>query len=527
VRLDFRQQRWRSPLLWGAVGGGLAGVAVLVMLVWFRGGQATATAAAEQIAPGIEDVACWFTVPAGRQARCGALAVPEQWTGPPRRLLHLRFVVFRGDGAGALDPVIYLAGGPGEPAGIDAQSIGHWWDWTEREDWLRQRDFVVFDDRGVGLSEPTMSCPELIDAAYRVFVAPLRPDQADAIWAAAAGRCRERLAASNIDLASYNTAAIVEDVHSLITQLGYRHWNLLATSYGTRVALRFVDRWREGTRAVILDSVYPPDVTAYVENGAAAAAAFAALFRECDADRACHAAFPAIRQSFEQVVRRAAADPITVELPDPRGGPPLAARLDDGKLIEVLFYAFYDWRRIGDLPAIISALAASDTRPLVPLARMALENYISTAVSHGLFLSVECHDEFPFNARATIDHALAEQPLYRDFALETLPLAACPSWPVGRASDEERRAAQSAVPMLLLSGDLDPVTPPSWAKRAAAHLSHAVPIDFRGIGHGVLAAHACAGVIVGRFLADPTRSPIDNCFFAVGAPSFQSVVPGG
>ena len=71
------------------------------------------------------------------------------------------------------------------------------------------------------------------------------------------------------------------------------------------------------------------------------------------------------------------------------------------------------------------------------------------------------------------------------------------------------------------------MTPPRWAKVASEHLTHAVRLDFRGIGHGVLAAHACAGLIVGRFLTDPARSPVDDCLLAVGPPNFQSVVPGG
>jgi pimeloyl-ACP methyl ester carboxylesterase len=516
---------------------------VLGLLLWFRGPSAapkevtgrsvtpvvvTAPIPANLAArTTIDDMACWFAAPAGRSARCGILTVPERWNASPSRSLHLRFVVFRGDADSAADPIIYIAGGPGAPAQIDAASIGYWWDWIAHADWLRKRDLVVFDARGVGLSEPSMNCPELADAAYRVFVEPLSLDQSNAIWSGAAQRCRERLTAEGIDLASYNTGAIVEDVHSLITQLGYRSWNLLATSYGTRVALRFVDRWREGTRAVVLDSVYPPNVAAYVESAPAAAQVFAALFRECGDDKACHAAFPALAKQFEQAVRHAQTTPLRVEVPDPRGGPPLAMRLDDGRLIDALFYAFYDWRRIGELPTVIAALAAADTRPLTELARAALENYVSAAVSHGLFLSVECHDEFPFDGRAAVDRAVTELPLYRNFALSALPLAACPSWAVGQASAEERRAVASNVPILLLSGELDPVTPSAWAKLAAKDLRHAVRLDFRGVGHGVLAAHACAGIIAGRFLADPSRSPLDDCLLAVGPPHFQSAVPRG
>src|SRR6185437_6672283 len=159
---------WRRPLAWGGIGGGIAGLVVLGLLLWFRATPAERGAAAQHsltplVAPGlapartsasagaraaIADIACWFAAPAGRSARCGILTVPERWDVAGSRPLHLRFVVFRGDAGGAADPVIYLAGGPGAPAQIDAASIGYWWDWIARAEWLRKRDLVVFDDRG-------------------------------------------------------------------------------------------------------------------------------------------------------------------------------------------------------------------------------------------------------------------------------------------------------------------------------------------------------------------------------------------
>src|SRR5258708_35233906 len=119
--------------------------------------------------------------------------------------------------------------------------------------------------------------------------------------------------------------------------------------------------------------------------------------------------------------RQAAVMLVLVELPDRRGGPPLVARLDDGRLIDALFYSFYDWRRIGELPAIIAALAASDTRPLSSLAGAALENYVSASVSHGLFLSVDLDDGFPFNPRAAVAWAAPGQPCYSNSARPALP----------------------------------------------------------------------------------------------------------
>jgi pimeloyl-ACP methyl ester carboxylesterase len=524
----FRNRPW----LVGALAGGLA---VLGLATWLDAGSVPPPAvpgaaidrAKSEVRPdraGLETVACWFALPTGRAARCGVLTVPERWGDARSRPLHLRFVVFRADpSAGAGDPVIYLGGGPGEPAQIDEASIRRWWEWTGRTDWLKKRDVVVFDYRGVGLSDPAMSCPELADSAYRVFSGSLTPQQTRDAWSGAAGHCRERLQAAGIDLASYNTEAIVQDLHSLIEHLGYRSWNLLAVSYGTRVALAFVDRWHEGTRAAVLDSVYPANINAYVDGARAVAASFAGLFKECHDDRACREAFPDLASTFDQVLRRAATTPVAVSLAVPPGKAPREGRLDNSTLTEVLFQAFYDWRDIAELPATITLLAQGDTRPLEGLTRRALDSYASARVSHGLFFSVECHDEFPLNRRDDVERAAAGRPLYRDFVLSNLPLTVCPTWPAGRIVGSEGRPARSDVPILMLSGELDPVTPPQWGKAAAASLRNAVRVEFRGVGHGVLEAHHCASLIVARFLEDPMRSPLDDCLLAVGPPRFRTV----
>ncbi|HYM03855.1 MAG TPA: alpha/beta fold hydrolase [Stellaceae bacterium] len=518
---------WRKPLIWSIVVGATVGLGVLGLLVALPGKSSRAPPAPIATTPApvkpnaIEDVACWFPIPSQRQVRCGVLTVPEQWNvAQPARYLHLKFVVFRSAARDPAEPMLYISGGPGEPALIDSASIAHWWHWIDREAWLKTRDLVVFDQRGVGLSEPPMECPELAAAAYRVFGAALSLTESDAIWAGAAAVCHKRLIGAGIDLSSYNTQAIAADIRALIAGLGMRAPILLATSYGTRVALRLAEEPGLALHAMILDSVDPPDVAEYVDGAPSAAHAFAQLFGECAEDPTCRASFPNLSGDFERLVRQAAAAPIPVELADPRGGK-LSVRLDDSKLIEVLFYAFYDWRRIEELPAIIEALGAGDSKAVEPLLRVAFENYVAAGVGHGLFLSVECHDEFPFNSREAVEKGSAGSPLFRNFALSTLPLAVCASWPVGKASNAERAPAGSNVPTLMLSGALDPVTPPSWAAQAAAHLPHAYDFTFRGVGHGVLAGQACASRIVSRFLADPKRAPADDCLLALGPPHFR------
>lgn len=471
----------------------------------------------------IETMPCWFTPPAERRARCGVLRVPERRDIATSRELDLRFTVLSPATAATADPVVYISGGPGEPAQLNAASISYWWNWIDREPWLRDRDLVLFDQRGVGVSEPRMSCPELVAAVRTVLQKALPLDASGEVWANAAGRCHDRLAASGIDLQSYNTAAIVADLKELLTGLGYRSPILLASSYGTRVALRLAADATVGIGGMVLDAPDPPEAHDYIDGAESAAAAFAALFRSCAAETACHDAFPSLAADFDRVVARAAAAPLRVAVSDPNGET-FSVQLDDAKLIETLFYAFYDWRRLQELPVIITALARGDDRPLGPLIRLGLENYDREGASLGLFLSVECHDDFFFNSREEIERVAATVPRFRKFALSNLPLAACPAWPVGRAGEAEHAPLTRDVPILLFAGELDPATPPRWAESIQSRLPHAYLFKFPSIGHGVLGAQACASRLVGRFLADPSRRPSDDCLLlALGPPRFSKI----
>jgi pimeloyl-ACP methyl ester carboxylesterase len=475
----------------------------------------------EKPVPRIEPTDCWFAIPAGRGAHCGNLVVAEQYKAPKSRPLNLRFVVFEGTGpAHATDPVIFISGGPGDPAQIDARGIGKWFSWVSRAAWLGQRDLVVFDQRGVGVSEPKMNCPELAEAGYKIFPKPMPRGAESELWAEAAKRCHERLVKSGLDLAFYNTRAIVEDLRQLIELLHYQKWTLFGVSYGTRVALDFLREHPGGTRAAILDSVYPPDARFYVDGPRNGQRAFQELFKECAAAPACNTSNPKLGESFERLVRRAATTPVEVTVPDPRTNKPVAVALDDGKVVEALFYGLYEWRVTQQIPAVITALDHGDTQPFAELVASAFASYAAEHESHGLFLSVECHDEFPFNDHAEVVKAAEQVPLLKSFALGTVPLMACPSWQVGRAADGERQGATGDLPVLIFDGELDPAVSPEWAKQAAKHLTHATTLRFPGIGHGVVAAHACADLLIGKFLTDSAKAPYDDCLLAIGSTPF-------
>ena len=90
-------------------------------------------------------------------------------------------------------------------------------------------------------------------------------------------------------------------------------------------------------------------------------------------------------------------------------------------------------------------------------------------MSVGMQLSVVCAEDYP---RIKPDDACASRrAAYSREHLLRSQMRACEFWPKGRVPASYYEPVTSAVPALVLSGDLDPVTPPSWGETVATHLS--------------------------------------------------------
>lgn len=180
-----------------------------LLAVCLAGASACANPAAAETsppvgAPELAKVACWFKIPKDFQVDCYRLPVPETRAFDkavgPGQTLSLPVVIIRAgsDGAGkssgapALDPVVYLAGGPGDGSWLDNDRIDWWWDYIGGTDWARKRDLILFDQRGSGLVEPRIDCPEIEDIALQLLT--MTDDAAAAkLQREAAAACARRL----------------------------------------------------------------------------------------------------------------------------------------------------------------------------------------------------------------------------------------------------------------------------------------------------------------------------------------------
>ncbi len=74
--------------------------------------------------------------------------------------------------------------------------------------------------------------------------------------------------------------------------------------------------------------------------------------------------------------------------------------------------------------------------------------------------------------------------------------------------------------MLILSGDIDPITPPSWGDHVARHLPNSRHIVAPGTGHGVMTV-GCAMRLITQFLEEETASNLDaSCLDNQARPPF-------
>jgi pimeloyl-ACP methyl ester carboxylesterase len=408
------------------------------------------------------------------------------------------------------DPVIYFSGGPGD-AGLQSSAA-----WNEIG-LARTRDVITFDQRGTGASTPSLECPESDEATLHSFETALPPAQEAVPIKAALQACRARLIAAGVDLDTYNTPTVADDVADIRTALGIRSWNLLGISYGTTVALEMLRRHADGVRSVLLDSVYPPDAQFGSATFNEADRAFNVLVDGCTKDPKCKQNHPDLRGELTRAVQRLNAKPrrLDIRLKDRV----LKGNFTGTDLIAGLFNAMYDSDLIPLIPSFIKAVANGNVSILDSVASEGLRSLTSGADAQTF--SVECADRQRLIDMNGLQAQIDAHPLYGVItAVRPLPQM-CPDWKVASVDPAFNTLLPTKVPTLVYGDEYDPITPPAGSERTARALGPAATyVWFPGLGHSALRARPCGLQIYQAFLDHP-GAPLDtSCAAALGPPKF-------
>jgi pimeloyl-ACP methyl ester carboxylesterase len=476
--------------------------------------------------PVFDAAECQFEVPPGRTVECGYLTVPENRSQPDGPTIRLHVAIFRTQNDyPAPDPIVYLAGGPGENS---LKAVPLVFD-LRFAPLLTNRDFIMFDQRGVGCSEPALDCPELTQLAYDTIDQHLSVEESAALRTEAVSKCHDRLVSEGVNLAAYTSAESAADVNDLRRALGYEEWNLFGASYGTKLALTTMRDFPDGIRSVVLDSSYPLQVDLYAETPANATRASAVLFDGCAADVACDSAYPELETVFFEVVEELNETPITVSITNPLTAETFENAVVSGdEVIRLLFQSLYSTEIIPFLPRIIYD-AHSNSFDLMALI---LGSFLANVdfVSMGMQFSVQCGEEVAFSSEEEIAAGVEAYPDIKDFfdtgaTSGRAMLTICEIWGAKEAAPIENEPVSSDIPTLVLSGEYDPITPPAWGELVAENLDNSFYFEFPGLGHHVSISHECPLRMTLAFIDGPKTRPDASCLAAMTGPGF--VVPSG
>lgn len=439
---------------------------------------------------------CILTSPGGRQidAECGVLVVPEDRTNPNGRQIELHVAVIPAIKRNPQpDPLFMLAGGPGQSA-IESFPIMI----SILNQIHEDRDIVLVDQRGTGKSNP-LSCLDEEDEE-------LESDEAiDKLK-----DCPNHLDA---DLRFYSTEIAMTDLDEVRKALGYDKINIYGASYGTRAAITYLRMFPENIRTVTLDAVVDPSFVLFMTSAQDGQAALESLFERCENDEACQTTFPKLRSEFNALLSRLEESPSEVSIPHPLTNRPIDVTITPEIITGMVFNTMYVPDYVATLPLSIHLAYADEN--FVPLIAQGLQ--VNGNLYDGMFYAVACTEDAPL---ISVDEATerSEQTVFED---RTTHLSAvCSAWQKGEVSDEFRNPIESDIPVLIFSGEADPITPPYHAEKVAESLTNELHVIFDNMGHGNLSS-TCGVKIFNDFIDTASTDGIDvSCGDAVQPPPF-------
>jgi pimeloyl-ACP methyl ester carboxylesterase len=413
-------------------------------------------------------------------AQCGTLEVPEDRAKPEGRKVKLFVAILPANTLSPKpDPLVILAGGPGQAASQLAPFA------SQLNAIRRTRDIILVDQRGTGKSSP-LQC-----FAFE----PSRQDPYETDPVPRARLCADELRLNSIDAGQYTTTAWVADLEAVRNALGYPRLNLWGGSYGSRAALEYLRRHPDRVRSVVLDGVVPPRMKVSLDVWSTRDAALTDVVDACRKSPRCIAAHPDPAATLAAIAGDLGASGKSIAISDPRTGESKDVPVTFDLIIGALQPLTYAPELSGLIPELLDRAKAGDYAPLLATVDIVTGN-LAEQMNAALHYSVTCAEDVPRIGAGDLAKTLAG---VRGASLANRVIAVCDVWPKGTMPADFATPVKSDVPALLLSGALDPVTPPAYGEEVAKTLTNSRHVVAGGLGH-IVSSHGCAPRLIASFV---------------------------
>lgn len=444
------------------------------------------------------------------KALCGELEVPLDPADPSGETITL-FVAKVPALARSAEASAFtiIAGGPGQASTQAYTSLRGAFERVRRE-----RDIILVDQRGTGRSS-IQQCDA--EDAQTMESAEFDP----ALIREVTERCLAKLGDK---VKFYTTSAAVHDLDKVREALGYAQLDIYGVSYGTRVAQHYLRRYPEQTRTVVLDGVVPVTLPLGPGIGLDAQRALDLIFARCVNQSDCHLAFGDISRKFDELLALTREAPIALMLDDPISAEKVPTTFGYGELLMAVRMMSYSPETAALLPYMIDQASKGNYQPLAAQALLNMEN-LTDMLAMGMHNSVACTEDVPFYDHDAIKSDSLATAYMGDLAYKGL-VETCKTWPRGPIDEDFTEPFVSAAPVLVLSGEVDPVTPPVNGDKAAKYLQNARAVTLPGQGHGQIQL-GCMPKLLADFVRTANLEELEVECLDVQQPAPFFVSPSG
>ncbi|MBP6533529.1 MAG: alpha/beta fold hydrolase [Arenimonas sp.] len=424
-------------------------------------------------------------------AFCSTLTVPEDHSKPDGRKISLAVSWLPASKQTEEDPIFMLAGGPGQGARESFPSIAA--AFTEAR---KTRHIILLDQRGTGDSHP-LKCENTEGES-----AVVENEDYSAQSAIDFARKCAAVYAGKVDVRQFSTADAIRDLELARKAIGAAKINLIGISYGTRVAQQYAKTFPSSVRTVTIDGIAPLETVLGQEHAKNLEASLDLQFARCSQDKACLEKMGNPRAQLNQLLATLDKGPIPVRYRDAVSGEWRDGEFSAGHIAMLTRLLAYQPQAAALLPLQFSEANKGHVESLMALSEM-VNRDVSDMIMHGMQLSVMCGEDAP---------DLVVDPEDRKRLLGTglveLLQAQCAVWPHKQRPADFRQPLTGKLPVLILSGEFDPVTPPRYGDMVARHLPNSRHIIVKGAGHNVLPV-GCMPKLFAKFLETADAKALD------------------
>jgi pimeloyl-ACP methyl ester carboxylesterase len=459
-----------------------------------------------------------------KRARCGRLTVPEDRRHPNRQTISLSVAIVPAESSPAkADPIVWLAGGPGDDAIIEIPM-------AVAGKLNADRDVIFMSQRGTYTARPRLTCDSVDRWPADTLNMPYDGAETLAAYAKATRTCRHELAALTSDLSAYNSLESSDDLEALRIALHVAKWNVYGISYGTDLALTYMRMHPGGIRSVAIDGIFPPPLAGGVSAWTSAAEGINAVFKACEEQTACHKRYGDIGATWRRLVLQYEASPKTVEVKVPGHPGKTKVMISGGMLVQ--WTVSPGSHVAGKVPAAIDALAHGNPAPIASTwAQPKLDPAGIGVLGNGLFNGVACGEWVPYETeKSVIEAGRSAFPAFNASIWKNAPNLPfmrqnCGVWGVRAVAASVRDVTRSSIPTLVLNAQYDAQTAASFGALVARTLPNSVVVTIPNVAHVAFGspstdANNCAYAIAASFF-DVLAKVDTSCARTVPATKFE------